>query len=185
MWGGCKTGGTIEAHYGKGLVLCTADARQSFTSLGVGADFSWQLGGDHTASDSAASFDYIHRRTDAAEIYFVRNTTSAEVSATLSFRVKGRAPELWTPESGVTAPALVYRETSDSRTEIPLRFPAKGSVFVVFERGATLHFVSLQRNGSEIFPSIQQGAGVYAAGNSAFAAHEAGDYVATDSNGKA
>jgi hypothetical protein len=86
-------------------------------------------------------------------------------------------------DTGATVPALVYKETKDGRTEIPLTFPAAGSVFFVFEHPHASHLVSLQRDGSEIYPSIREGAGVFASGASAFVTSEPGTYLATDSDG--
>ena len=48
-------------------------------------------------------------------------------------------------------------ETQDGRTEIPLTFPAKGSVFVIFERPAERHLAGIEKDGNTVFPSIHQG----------------------------
>jgi hypothetical protein len=181
MWRDCGNDGAGEAHYGKGRVFCTADAKKALASLGVGADFSYRLGAD---AGSGEAFDYVHRTAGGAEIYFVRNTSAANVSATLSFRVKGKAPELWSADDGSRIPALVYRETQDGRTEIPLEFPASGSVFVVFERKNASHLVSLRRNGAEVFSSVVPGTGVFANANGALVAQDAGSYAGVDSKGK-
>ena len=53
------------------------------------------------------SFDFIHRRDGEAEIYFVANRSTNAVSANCSFRVAGKAPELWDPVSGSRRPAAV------------------------------------------------------------------------------
>lgn len=177
MWSGCENG--VTARFGRGRILCTDDAHKALGSLGVSEDFSYKLN-----ADTGAAFDYVHRRTEDAEIYFVRNTSAASVTATLSFRVHGRTPELWTPDNGERTPALVYRETADGRTEIPLAFPASGSVFVLFERGTTRHLVSLQKDGVDVFPSIVQGTGVFASTAGALVARDAGRYEAVDSEGR-
>jgi hypothetical protein len=88
------------------------------------------------------------------------------------------------PETGATVPALVYKETKDDRTEIPLTFPASGSVFIIFERHLASHLVSLQRDGNEVFPSVRQGVGVSPAGYSGLVTSEPGTYVAMDANGR-
>jgi hypothetical protein len=177
MWGACEDG--TETHFGQGHIFCTEDARKALASLGVSQDFSYRVG-----ADSAAAFDYVHRQTKNAEIYFVRSTSASSATATLSFRVRGRAPELWTPEDACRTPALVYRETADGRTEIPLTFPGSGSVFVIFEGRVARHLVSLQKGGTEVFPSIVQGAGVFAASDDTLAVHDAGTYEAVDNEGK-
>lgn len=184
MWGSCESGGASEVRYGQGHIYCTANARSALTGMGAAPDFSYTLNGNHGSSEEGEVLDYVHRRTAHADIYFVRNTQTQGVEVTASFRVHGRAPELWMPDTGATVPALVYKETKDGRTEIPLTFPTAGSVFFVFERQQASHLVSLQRDGSEIFPSMRQGVGVFASGASAFVTSEPGTYIATDSNGR-
>jgi hypothetical protein len=161
------------------------DARAALAAIRVAPDFSYQLA---EGSDARAEFDFVHRTTADAEIYFVRSKSAAPVKATLSFRVKGRTPELWTPGDGARTPALVYRETVEGRTEMPLTFPARGSVFVIFERassaGGASHLVSLNHNGAEVFPSTALGRGVFAAGDSALVTDEPGSYEAVESNGE-
>ena len=48
-----------------------------------------------------------------------------------AFRVAGKTPRLWHPESGETEP--VSYTTEQGHTAVPLHFDAQGSVFVVFE----------------------------------------------------
>lgn len=181
MWKGCN--GVAESNYGKGRVECVKDASVALATMKVAPDFSYQL---TEGSDAKAGFDFVHRTTAGAEIYFVRSKGAAPAKATLSFRVKGRAPELWTPWDGARTSALVYRETADERTEIPLEFPARGSVFVIFKRRnstGAVHLVSLKHNGAEVFPSTALGTGVFAASDSALATDRPGSYEAVDSNG--
>ena len=114
---------------------------------------------------------------------FVRNTEPTELKATLSFRVHGREPELWNVDDAAKVPALAYKETDGGRTEIPLTFPAKGSVFVIFERPTQRHLVEIEKEGSTVFPSIHQGVGVFSIGEGEFVATVPGTYRATDSEG--
>lgn len=181
IWAGCKSG---VAHYGRGTIYCSEHARDALIAIGVAPDFSYELNHADGAQKQPA-FDYVHRRTATAEIYFVRNTQPRELAATLSFRVHGRAPELWSADDGGIAPAVAYVETSDGRTDIPLTFPARGSVFIVFECPAQRHRVKVERDGIAIFPSIRQGTGVFSIGKQGFVATVPGDYQVTDSQGTA
>ncbi|MFZ0336668.1 MAG: glycosyl hydrolase [Terracidiphilus sp.] len=182
IWAGCA-GGAATARYGRGTVYCSADARDALLAMRVAPDFSYQLSAADADAKSQQAFDFVHRRTASAEIYFVRNTQPRELNATLSFRMRGRAPELWNVDNGTAAPAVVYKETQDGRTEIPLTFPAKGSVFVVFERPAERHLAGIEKDGSTVFPSIHQGSGVFSSGDHGFVATTPGTYIATDSRG--
>ena len=48
-----------------------------------------------------------------------------------AFRVAGKTPQLWHPESGEVEPVSYTAE--QGQTVVPLHFDAQGSVFVVFE----------------------------------------------------
>jgi hypothetical protein len=183
MWKSCEGGDASEVRYGQGHIYCTANARIALTAMGAIPDFSYTLNGEPASSEEGQVLDYVHRRTANADIYFVRNTQAKAVEATASFRTHGRVPELWMADTGATVPALVYKETKDGRTEIPLTFPAAGSVFFVFEHHQASHLVSLQRDGSEVFPSVRQGVGVFSSGSAAFVTSEPGTYLAIDSDG--
>ena len=184
MWGNCEKGGATEVRYGQGHIYCTANARSALTAMGLIPDFSYRLKSDYASGEDGEVLDYVHRRTANADIYFVRNAQAKAVEVTASFRVHGRAPELWMADTGATVPALVYKETKDGRTEIPLTFPAAGSVFFIFEHRQAAHLVSLRRDGSEVFPSVRQGVGVFPSDASAFVTSEPGTYLATNSDGR-
>jgi hypothetical protein len=96
---------------------------------------------------------YIHRRIGDAEVYFVANPLPRYVEALASFRVTGRKPEFWWPETGQTATASVFR-INDGLTTVPLQMEPSGSVFVVFRKAArgVDPIVSVTRNGEELLP---------------------------------
>ncbi|MBO0912001.1 MAG: hypothetical protein J2P13_09425 [Acidobacteria bacterium] len=179
IWSGCRKGEGTEARYGEGRIECTANARAALAAMGIAPDFTFTVGGEKANAEPV--FDYVHRKTRSADIYFVRSTGGAPVKATLSFRVHGRAPELWMADDGSIRPALVYRETSDGRTEVPLAFPPHGSIFVVFAQPSTTHLVSVKRDGEVVFPSVRAGSGVFAAENQSLVTTEPGNYQLTDS----
>lgn len=187
IWSECDHGQT-ESHFGSGQIFCTTQSRTALTALQIVPDFSYQLGGKDEGNEEGSSkvpaFDYVHRTTPTAEIYFVRNTLNQSVAATLSFRVHGRTPELWFPDNGSTTPALIYSETKDGRTEIPLTFPAKGSTFIVFEGSPSQHLTEMWRADSKIFPSVRQGIGVFLASATALIASDPGTYRITSSTGQ-
>jgi hypothetical protein len=87
-------------------------------------------------ADIAEKVDYIHRRTSAADIYFLRNKTDHDLETGLTFRVKDRVPELWHPDRGETERIMVYEKT-ETGTRIPLRFGPLESYFILFtEKGS-------------------------------------------------
>jgi hypothetical protein len=74
---------------------------------------------------------YLHRRVRETDIYFVSHQEDRPLDATCTFRVAGKQPELWDPETGAIRelPAFTERE---GRISVPLRFEPMQSWFVVF-----------------------------------------------------
>jgi hypothetical protein len=80
---------------------------------------------------------YAHRQIGEMDLYFVSNGEDEFVEAACTFRVTGKRPELWHPETGRTRPLPSYSFTEDGRTVVPLRFEPTESYFVVFGKGIT------------------------------------------------
>ena len=80
---------------------------------------------------------YIHRRVGQTDVYFVSHLENRAREATCTFRVAGRQPELWDPESGAirALPEFVER---DGRIAVPLHFDPAQSWFVVFRKPAVV-----------------------------------------------
>jgi len=109
-------------------------AMEALVALGVKPDF--------VCADSAARLAYIHRIAEGAEIYFISNQKAASAEIACTFRVSGKQPELWHPDTGVIEKVPLFTE-QDGRTTVPLRFDPAGSVFVVFRQPAeTSHLVA-------------------------------------------
>ncbi len=92
--------------------------------------------------------DYIHRRDGNADIYFVANRTNRAERVTRTFRVAGKAPELWDAVSGERRFAAAYIE-ADDRTSLPLEFAPCGSRFVVFHEPAASRPATAKSNAAE------------------------------------
>jgi hypothetical protein len=132
LWGG-KTG--------KGRVITGKTAREVLLADGVAADCEF--------TGNAGDFDFIHRTTGAAEIYFVANRTNVFASATVAFRVTGKAPELWNAVTGEHKFANAYEE-KDGRTLVPLAFNPCGSWFVIFREPSSAHPAVAKSNSPEL-----------------------------------
>jgi len=102
--------------------------------------------------DASGKLKYIHRRIGGKEVYFVSNQRKEAVHANCTFRVAGKAPELWFPESGKTEAAMRYASTPDGRTSVRFNLDPAGSVFVVFDRPADPEtaIIKLTRNGEPL-----------------------------------
>src|ERR1019366_4368327 len=96
---------------------------------------------------------YTHRMIGDTDVYFVANPDPRNVEVLATFRIAGREPELWWPDTGRTAPAIAFVE-KDGVTSLPLRLEPSGSVFVVFRKSAAGAdpIVSATCNGAILFP---------------------------------
>jgi hypothetical protein len=63
-------------------------------------------------------------------IYWLNNRGDASTEAEVSFRVTGKVPELWNPETGKTE--KVSYQIKDGRTVVPLKFESWEAFFIVF-----------------------------------------------------
>jgi hypothetical protein len=103
------------------------------------------------ACGNPAPFRYIHRRAeDGTEVYFVANKHNQASEAVCSFRVGGRRPEFWWPESGRIERPAMY-EQANGVTRVPVRLNQFGSLFVVFRANSAPEadrVASIARNGS-------------------------------------
>lgn len=111
--------------------------------LGVPPDFNSET------KYSPQSLRYIHKTMGATDVYFVANKNQQVEEAVCSFRVTGKRPELWWPDTGRTERVAVY-DVADGITRVPIRFDPSGSVFVVFGGDTKVEgdrIVSVTRDG--------------------------------------
>ena len=83
---------------------------------------------------SGKELEFIHRRTDEADIYFIANHRKEERRERCRFRVTGKQPELWNAETGEIADAGEWKSNDDGTTTVSVQLPPDGSVFVVFQK---------------------------------------------------
>lgn len=148
LWGtqGCD-GVSVRVHpYGRGRVICGETAREVLAEENIKPDFEF------ISPDARADFDFAHRRTPDADIYFIRNAVGARETVQVTLRESGKQPELWFADSGRIVKPAVYDFTSDGCTRMPLTFAPYGSVFVIFQHVAEQHVTRLTRDGSVLFP---------------------------------
>jgi hypothetical protein len=74
---------------------------------------------------------WIHRRTGDLDIYFMANPTHKKLKRRCVFRMEGKTPELWNPETGKVHALRNIQET-DGRITVELDFEPVQSWFIVF-----------------------------------------------------
>jgi hypothetical protein len=123
--------------YGRGRVLTQRSVAQALADIGVPPDFSYAGNHDDTA------LQFVHRQLDDGELYFISNRQNRGERVELSFRVVGKAPELWYADTGQRLPAS-YR-IEGGRTVVPVTIDPQGAFFVLFRQSTT----ALQRDVPE------------------------------------
>jgi hypothetical protein len=138
LWG--ESEGTGSAHvFGKGKVYSGKEIEEVLAAESTAPDLDWSTPENKSedvpyslpGADSDEDLIFIHRRDGDREIYFASTQKHHAFDVKASFRVTGKTPRLWHPESGETQ-AVTYTEDG-GHTVVPLHFDAEGSVFVVFE----------------------------------------------------
>ena len=135
--------GPGERKVGKGRVITGKGFEQILAADGLQPDFKATLPGQEDAEEQRKIADdfatskkqirYIHRKIGDGDIYFFASQSQQPEEATLSFRVTGKAPELWDPATGERSHLTHY--TDDGKvTTIKLKLAPYDSRFVVFRQ---------------------------------------------------
>ncbi len=105
--------------------------------LGIPRDFT-----------TSGKLGYIHRRTPEADLYFVANPEPYGQTTVCTFRVFGKRPERWNPETGERTPVAIYAASAQG-TSVYLAFGPSESAFIVFREsvGADDSVIALARDG--------------------------------------
>ena len=141
LWGECDGKSVTENVVGQGRVFWGQSLAKVFASRGLKPDFEF------TGDAPETRLAYVHRVAGNADIYFVSNQRSLFDAADCTFRVFGKTPELWNPDTDTIEPAPIWHE-QDGRTTVHLTFDPAGSVFVVLRSKAEGdHLVAVQRTG--------------------------------------
>jgi hypothetical protein len=121
--------GTGMHTVGKGKVYAGQTAEAALRSLNLAPDF------DHTKPQNDTRILFVHRKLDGGDIYFLDNRNDRDERVDATFRVTGKAPELWYAETGKSEPASY--KIAEGRTTVPLHLEPWGTVFVVFRKPAS------------------------------------------------
>jgi hypothetical protein len=113
---------------GKGKVYVGQNAAAALKAMNVAPDF------DYAKPDNGSQILFIHRKLANGDLYFLDNRGDRGATIDATFRVTGKAPELWYSETGEESPASYT--ISNGRTTVPLHFEPWGTVFVAFLKPA-------------------------------------------------
>jgi alpha-L-rhamnosidase len=157
LWGGTDGVSILENRCGDGKVIWGMTVGEVLGQLKVPPDLACY------EATVGQEIRYIHRNIEGDDVYFVASGVPEARRFLCTFRVRGKTPALWWPDTGRTEPVAVFKEqleegafisrSEHERTLIPLNLPPYGSVFVIFRASAEPqadHIVSIRRSGLEI-----------------------------------
>ena len=147
IWGNVDVVSTRKKSYGKGTVYFGENIGNVLLEKGVKPDFTYR------SNRPEALIDFIHRKTENADIYYVVNRNERPEYIQASFRVDSKAPELWNPITGEITDYNIYSH-KDGKTYMPMFLEPFGSVFVVFRKDADTHYEQISLNGESLFPGL-------------------------------
>jgi hypothetical protein len=119
LWG-AGDGATL----GKGRVYGKQNLRETLADLHIPPDFTY------TRPMPDTNLLFVHRKISDGDLYFIDNRNDRYENLSATFRVTGKAAELWHADSGSTEPASYY--VANGRTTVPLKLAPWDAVFVVF-----------------------------------------------------
>ncbi len=124
IWANIDGINITENKYGKGKVIYGKDIKSVLQSLNIIKDF------DTGNQNRLSSVDFIHRKTENEDIYFVCNTKNKSQKITTTYRITNKIPQLWNPMTGEKSVVDFKVNTNSITLDVDLE--PNGSVFVVF-----------------------------------------------------
>ena len=129
LWGDVDGEKVFENKVVKGRIVFGRSVEDVLRGDGILPDVEVSI------EDEDTFIDFIHRATETADFYFLANRNERAEKVEVTFRQKGRGPELWDAVTGEIRDLPQYT-IKDDRTTIDLEFEPHGSMFVVFAKPA-------------------------------------------------
>ncbi len=113
---------------GRGRVFASGTIAEALAAINVAPDCQY------TKPQQDTELLFVHRKLADGDVYWVNNRNARVENLDASFRITGKAPELWHPDTGARERAA-YR-VAGGRTTVPLRLEPNDAVFVVFRNAS-------------------------------------------------
>ena len=128
LWGSESSPAGVR-HVGAGRIYGDGDLNDAISRENIRPDV------DLRNSATGTGFMSIHRIDNDVDIYFISNRRSAEQTATATFRVSSKIPDIWHAEDGRVEP--VSYSASKEGVRVSLHFDSQEALFVVFRKPTT------------------------------------------------
>ncbi len=148
VWGDLNGSTVTERTFGQGRVFWGEPLPSVLAKLNVPPDI------EITSRSGDAPVNCLHRRVGDSDVYFLANRRRRSEDLVCTFRVAGKQPELWKPDTGEIIPVGIY-DTVERRVRIPVRLDPSGSIFVVFRSPVPAQrVVSVSKEGSVVLGTM-------------------------------
>jgi hypothetical protein len=115
---------------GKGTIHWGKDVKTLFKQMALTKDVV-------ATGEGRDKIEWIHRRDSKGDWYFISSANEDSVDIDLTFRMHGRKPELWYPDTGAREVAACRKNADRETTTLSLHLDPHGSLFVVFPEKTT------------------------------------------------
>lgn len=102
---------------------------ETLSNLNIQPDF------EYTSLQKDTELMFVHRRLDTGSLYWISNRKDRNEKVEVIFRMEGKVPQIWHPETGKTEAASY--SIANGRTTVSLSLTPNDAVFVVFEKPVT------------------------------------------------
>jgi len=150
IWGDCDGKTVFEHALGAGKIIRGIQPEAVMKQMGLPPDL------EKDGASGKIDLIYTHRTVGDSEVYFVSNFQDQAIAGAWNFRVQGKRPEFWWPETGRIEPVAAYEEKGRI-TKIPLHLEPAESVFVVFRPNSARYdpVTSILLNGQPTAASLR------------------------------
>lgn len=145
IWGDLDGISRTRRVYGKGKMIWGTPVKTVLEMAGIKPDVEYDRPLD-------SKINWIHRRTEETDSYFLINSSDKPLATEIRFRVTGKEAEMWDPSTGKTQP-LSYT-ISDNRTVVPVHFTEHQSAFIVFRKKTNITSRSVTRTSPVLLTTL-------------------------------
>jgi hypothetical protein len=136
-----------EITVGKGKMIAGMPVGEVLNYLKIAPDFEF------TGKGKDTELLFVHRKVDDIDLYWVNNRHNRPEETELTFRVTGRAAEIWHPETGKIEKASY--SIKDGKTKVQARLEPNDAVFVVFRTRTGKSSVNFNRPAESELAKIE------------------------------
>lgn len=152
IWGNSDGKGGKTNQVGDGTIFWGVTPESILQEMRIHPDFTYKVLSKNELGKllhPGTGIEFIHRRIDGAEFYFVSNQHDNAKVIEATFRVNNLLPEFWYPETGRIENATEFFATNDGRMSVTMRLDASEAIFVFFKKplGHNQGIISVTKNG--------------------------------------